>query len=304
MVPMISFDADLVRGWFARVRDADHPVMPHWGIVPTEQELAALADGERQVECAVQDLPAPTPAATLTEVPARLLRRYLHALAAGISRTRQMLGPTSGIDAPELGPPGDADALALVTGLNAAAASLLGEIEAPAYRGAGGGHSDPTAAEAARLAGVAAAELVVDGAGLQQVIGSAAGALNGWQIGLPQDPVERNEYRTRALVGIVLYALEQVTRDPEPVGEPASCGALPGQNVGRVFNAEITFSMGLAAAEIRLLTADLDEIDVQVVVWPGGQWPRFHLHTDRPGETVGLLYAYGTPFDLEITSRV
>src|SRR6478735_3164407 len=90
MVPMISFDADLVRGWFARVRDADHPVMPHWGIVPTEQELAALADGERQVECAVQDLPAPTPDATLTEVPARLLRRYLHALAAGISRTRQM----------------------------------------------------------------------------------------------------------------------------------------------------------------------------------------------------------------------
>ena len=68
------------------------------------------------------------------------------------------------------------------------------------------------------MAGVAAAELVVDGAGLQQVIGSAAAALNGWQIGLPQDPVERNEYRTRALVGIVLYALEQVTRDPEPAG--------------------------------------------------------------------------------------
>ena len=242
------------------------------------------------------------PAASLAEVPARLLRRYLHALAAGISGTRQMLGPTTGAGS-DIGLPGDADALALVTGLNAAAASLLGEIEAPAYRSAGRPHSDPTAAEAARLAGVAAAELVVDGAGLQQVIGSAAAALNGWQIGLPPDPVERNEYRTRALVGIVLYALEQVTRDPEPLGEPASCGALPGQNLGRSFNAEITFSMGLADSEIRLLTADLREIQAEVVVWPGGQWPRFHLHTDRPGEAVGLLYAYGTPFDLEITNR-
>ena len=301
---MTSLDADLVRLWFERLRDADQPVMPHWGIVPTDQETAALADGQTQIDCAVQDRPAPTPAAILTEVPARLLRRYLHALAAGISGTRQMLGPANAEDGRDLGLPGDADALALVTGLNAAAASLLGEIEAPAYRDAGRAYSDPTAAEAARLAGVAAAELVVDGAGLQQVIGSAAAALNGWQIGLPPDPVERNEYRTRALVGIVLSALEQVTRDPEPLGEPASCGALPGQNLGRAFNAEITFSMGLADSEIRSLAADLAEIQAEVVVWPGGQWPRFHLHTDRPGEAVGLLYAYGTPFDLEIANRV
>ena len=302
---MTSLDADLVRLWFERLRDTDQPVMPQWGVVPTEQEAVALADGQAQIEYAVQDLPAPTPAASLTEVPARLLRRYLHALAAGVAGTRQLLGPSSAGGGPEGGGlPGDADALALVTGLNAAAASLLGEIEAPAYRTAGRAHSDPTAAEAARLAGVAAAELVVDGAGLQQVIGSAAAALHGWQIGLPQDPVERNEYRTRALVGIVLSALEQVTRNPEPVGEPASCGALPGQNLGRVFTAEITFSMGLADSEIRLLTADLREIQAEVVVWPGSQWPRFHLHTDRPGEAVGLLFAYGTPFDLEITNRV
>ncbi len=301
---MTSLDADLVRLWFERLRDADQPVMPHWGIVPTEQETAALADGQTQIDCAVQDRPAPIPAAILTEVPARLLRRYLHALAAGISGTRQLLGPANVEVGRDLGLPGDADALALVTGLNAAAASLLGEIEAPADRDAGRPYSDPTAAEAARLAGVAAAELVVDGAGLQQVIGSAAAALNGWQIGLPPDPVERNEYRTRALVGIVLSALEQVTRDPEPLGEPASCGALPGQNLGRAFNAEITFSMGLADSEIRSLAADLGEIQAEVVVWPGGQWPRFHLHTDRPGEAVGLLYAYGTPFDLEIANRV
>ena len=197
--------------------------------------------------------------------------------------------------------------MALVTGLNAAAASLLGEIEAPAV---------PAAAAAVtatrprpsppRLAGVAAAELVVNGAGLQEVIGSAAGvAMNGWQIGLPHDPVERIEYRTRGLVGIVLVALEQVTRDPEPVGEPASCGALPGAEPGPAVQRRDHLLDGLGRdRDPPRSTADLGAIDVQVVVWPGGQWPRFHLHTDRPGETVGLLYAYGTPFDLEITSRV
>ena len=41
MVRMTSFDADLVRRWFDRV--LDEPVMPHWGIVPTEQERFALA---------------------------------------------------------------------------------------------------------------------------------------------------------------------------------------------------------------------------------------------------------------------
>ena len=164
--------------------------------------------------------------------------------------------------------------------------------------------NEPSAAEAARLAGLTAADLVVDGAGLQRIATSAAGAaMNGWQIGLPEDPAERDEYRTRGLVGLLLNALAQETRDPEPPAAPASCGALPGDNTGRAFEAEITFSMGLAAAEIRSLAADLEQVSAEVTVWPGGQWPFFHVHSDRPGEVVGQIYAYGTPFDLVITDR-
>ena len=59
--------------------------------------------------------------------------------------------------------------------------------------------------------------------------------------------------------------------------------------------------MGLAAAEIRSLSDDLAGLVTEVTVWPGGQWPRFHLHTERPGDVIGQVYAYGTPFDLEIT---
>ena len=119
--------------------------------------------------------------------------------------------------------------------------------------------------------------------------------MNGWRIGLPEDPAERDEYRTRGLVGLLLNALAQETRDPEPPAEPASCGALPGDNTGRAFEAEITFSMGLAATEIRSLAADLEQVSAEVTVWPGGQWPFFHVHSDRPGEVVGQIYAYGTP---------
>ena len=50
---MTSFDADLVRSWFGRLRDAEQPVMPHWGIVPTEQERFALVEGAAQVAEAV-----------------------------------------------------------------------------------------------------------------------------------------------------------------------------------------------------------------------------------------------------------
>ncbi|MEP6559623.1 MAG: hypothetical protein ABJD68_00905, partial [Nakamurella sp.] len=149
-----------------------------------------------------------------------------------------------------------------------------------------------------------AAELVVDGAVLHDVAETAAGvAMTGWRIGLPGDPADRIEYRARGLVGLVLAALELQTRAPEPPAAPASCGALPGQNLGRPLDAEITFSMGLEPADIRLLSADLAQLSAEVTVWPGGQWPRFHLHTGRAGEVIGQVYAYGTPFDLLITNR-
>lgn len=330
MVVMISLDADLVGGWFARVHDVEQPVMSRWGIVPTAEEGSALAAGQARVAAAVRDFEpvadahdSPVGAGQelwtsdpglnvgLVEVPARMVLRYLTAMAAGIAGTRQAFAVSFGGHGLDNGPDDNMDglsavdvgAMALAAGLNAGAAALHGEISSPARRrGVYGRGTEPTAAESARQAGVAAAELVVDGAGLHQIAETAAGvAMNGWQVGLPDDPIDRIEYRARGLVGLLLVALELQTRDPEPIAEPASCGALPGENLGRAFEAEITFSMGLAATQIRELTVDLAHINADVVVWPGGQWPRFHLHTDRAGEAVGLLYAYGTPFDLEIT---
>jgi len=311
MVRMTSFDADLVRRWFGRLRDPGRPVMPHWGIVPTEQERIALAQGQAHIEFAVLDLPPSGAADRLTEVPARLLRTYLQAMAAGIVGTRQVLaeqvapGPFAGAGEDTTGVAGDVGTLSLVTGLNAAAAALHGEIDAPAYRSAEDTYrSEPSAAESVRLAGVSAAELVVTGARLHEIAGAAAGAaMGGWKIGVPEDPAERAEYRVRGLIGVLLVALEMETRSPAPPAEPAGCGALPGENLGRAFDAEITFAMGLPPAEIRALSDDLAGLAAEVTVWPGGRWPHFHVHTDRPGQVIGQVYAYGTPFDLLITDR-
>ena len=307
MVRMTSFDADLVRRWFRRVASREEPVMPHWGIVPTEQERFAMAQGASRVEEAVLDDQLPSAdTAVLTEIPALMVLRYLDALAAGIASTRLAFLNVEASADPGLGgvTGGEVAAFSLVAGLNAGAAALHGEID-PSSDRPGRGGAEPTAAESARLAGVAAAELVVNGAGLHEVAGTAADvAMSGWQIGLPDDPVDRIEYRARGLVGLLLVALEQETREPEPPGEPASCGALPGENLGQPFPAEITFTMGLAPAEIRSLANDLTGLAAEVTVWPGSQWPRFHVHTERAGDVIGQVYAYGTPFDLMITEQV
>jgi len=165
MVRMTSFDADLVRSWFRRVRSRDEPVMPHWGIVPTEQESFALAQGAARVEAAALDQPLHFTSTTdsLTEIPALMVLRYIDALAAGIASTRLAFQHADGPSDPGPGGMGGGDvgAFALAAGLNAGAAALHGGIDASsASPGRGGG--EPTAAESARLAGVAAAELVVN----------------------------------------------------------------------------------------------------------------------------------------------
>jgi hypothetical protein len=338
MDPMTSLDDDLVRRWLERAGDSGESVMPQWGIVPTTQERRALAIGGAWVIAAVNGAPASRPPgdtgeADLTELPALLLHRYLRAFAAGVASARLAFAPgradpvSAGLagfedfdDSTDLDDGADFDggagdvagvaggdlgALALAAGLNAGAAALHGEIATAGERtGQSRTYAEPSAAESARLAGFAAAELVVNGAGLHQVADAAAtAACNGWRIGLPGHPVERLEYRTRALLGLLLVALEIQTRDPEPPAEPASCGALPGENLGRPFTAEITFTMGLAPAEIRSLAGDLASLAADVTVWPGSRWPRFHLHTDRAGDVIGQVFAYGTPFDLAITER-
>jgi len=323
---MMSFDADLVRRWFRRVQNRDEPVMPHWGIVPTAQEAAALMVGGEQVLAAVEGAERgfADRREDLDELPARLVRTYLDAVAAGIAGTRAAFAATA--DEGSLGPQspggaaaaggsgtgwdvGDVGTMALVAGLNAGAAALHGEITSPSGRAdLQWRAAEPTAAESARQAGVAAAELVVTGAGLPEIAGLAADvAMTGWRIGVPDDPIDRIEYRTRGLLGILLVALELETRDPEPAADPASCGAAAGENLGRQFDAEITFTMGLAPAELRALSDDLAGLVSELVVWPGrdsrNSWPRFHLHTVRPAEVIGQVYAYGTPFDLAITDR-
>jgi len=338
MDTMTSFDAELVDLWFGRALDSEQPLMPFWGIRPTDQESTVILAGQQELRAAIgQAAPEAGPhssrasarssadesgrgitgepsrqtsASPPTELAARMLRSYLGAVAAGVAETRRTLAladTDTGADMAAGGQPiGDPGSLALVAGLNAGAAALYSEYAPTGYRPAGpSGAAEPTAAESARLAGVSAAELVVDGADLHQIAGAAAGVARGWRVGLPENAQEQADYRVRALVGLLLVALEHVTREPEPAAEPASCGAGPGENAGHSFPAEVTFQIGVEPGSARSLAAELRALADEVAVWVSGDgsWYTFHVHTDRPGEVVGQVYAYGTAFDLQITDR-
>jgi len=302
---MTALDVDLVRRWFDRLRRQDLSVIAYWSVRPTAEEFAALDEGGTGLDLAVRDLPPSAPSVALTEPPALMLRNYLSGFAAGVGETRRLLAVDQGMD-PFVELTGGVDpgaatsgALALAAGLNAAAAAL----DNPPHGGRTGfTPGGPTAAQSARSAGVAAAELVVDGADLHRVAALAAGAaINGWRIGWPDDPAEQANYRTRALVGMLLVALELESRDPLPPARPADCGALPGENRGTAFLAEITCSMHVEGEAMATLTGELGRLCREVVIWPTDGSPAFHLHTDRPGEAIEQLYASGVPFDLQIT---
>lgn len=318
MDAMTSFDAELVDLWFGRALDSDNPLMPFWGIRPTDEESTVIVDGRRQLRAAIdqsteesshyptQEFRQESSGIRTTELAARMLQSYLGAVAAGVAETRRTLAGADAVVATGGEPIGDPGSLALVAGLNAGAAALYSESVSTAYRPAGpSGAAEPTAAESARLAGVSAAELVVDGAELHQIAGAAAGVARGWRVGLPENAQEQADYRVRALVGLLLVALEHVTREPEPAAEPASCGAGPGENAGHSFPAEITFQIGVEPGSARALAAELRGLADEVAVWVSGDgsWYTFHVHTDRPGEVVGQAYAYGTAFDLQISDR-
>jgi len=325
MDAMTSFDAALVDLWFGRALDSAQPLMPFWGIRPTSEESAVILAGQQALRAAIglsqesdqdseqesadeyaQDPHRESTVTRPTELAARMLRSYLGAVAAGVAETRRTLAWTDADDTAGGQPIGDPGSLALVAGLNAGAAALYSEYVTTAYRPAGlSGAPEPTAAESARLAGVSAAELVVDGADLHQIAGAAAGVARGWRVGLPENAQEQADYRVRALVGLLLVALEHVTREPEPASEPASCGAGPGENAGHSFPAEITFQIGVEQGSARSLATELRGLADEVAVWVSGDgsWYTFHVHTDRPGEVVGQVYAYGTAFDLQITDR-
>jgi hypothetical protein len=302
MKGMTTLDADLVRRWFDRLRREDLSVVAYWGVRPTPQELVALDEGGAGIDLAIRDLPRSAPVVELTETAALMLRDYLTGFAAGISETRRLLSVEPTIDLMGGLDQGAAatGALALAAGLNAGAAALDGPTrDARGTRFTAGG---PTAAESARSAGVAAAELVVDGADLHRVAALAAGAaVNGWRVGLPDEPAERADYRAMALMGMLLAALELESRDPLPPAQPAACGALPGENRGTAFLAEITCTMHVDAETMATLTGELGRLCREVSIWPTDNSPAFHLHTERPGEAIEQLYASGVPFDLQIT---
>lgn len=299
---MPALDADLVRRWFDRLRRPDPAVHARWGIRPSAQEREVLEEGGIAVACAVRDLPPPAPVLPLTEPAAELLRGYLTGLAAGISEARRLLVSETAADLMGGLDPGSAvsGGLALAAGLNAGAAALDEATRGSATpRSAAAG---PTVAEAARSAGVAGTEVVVDGADLRQVAARAAQTLaTSWLSGLPADGAGRSDDRAKALIGMVLLALEHECREPLPPARPAGCGAGPGENRGLAFLAEITCTLHVEAGALPGLTGELGRLCHEVSIWPTGGDPAVHLHTDRPGEVIEQLYASGMPFDLAIT---
>ena len=316
---MTALDADLVHRWFAAVLDPVVPVMPHWGITPSAVESAVLYEGRQLVLAAVVEaaMPGP-PEVPASEAAAREVQTYLHALAAGVAGTQATLRRSTA-PAPDedtqggwwpgsqagtrMDPPPAAGAevptIALVTGMIAGAAALRDSLNRPGPPEVP--NREPTAAEAARLAGVSAAEVVVDGADLHAIAAIAAGTvMQGWGVGQPTDPRDRVEYRTRGLIGMLLVGLELASREPDPPAVPATCGAGPGENRGRAFLAEVTFEIRCGASESAALHQDLLDLGDDVQWWSRSGVDHFHVHTDRPGEVISQAYASGTLFDLVV----
>ncbi len=302
---MTRFDADLVERWFGLLLADAGGLRPAWGIELTRQERAALEAGAGFLLAAVTEQPdaevdEPRAAASpdeQTEVPARLLRRYLRAVASGVAGARARLDPDEQI----AGEPAAAS-MAVAAGLNAGAAALQGEFVGSAPAAAGGVRvHEPTAAQAAWLAGIGAAEEAVNGAQVAVVTRVAvAAAAGGWRIGTPADPHERIEYRARGLICLVLIALQDVCAEPAGPTDPASCGAMPGENLGRPFAAEVTFQLGTGAAEFAELVTAIGALSAEVTTWERDGLLWCHVHTERPGEVIEQAYASGAVFDLRI----
>lgn len=283
---MIEVDVHLVTAWGDRLFDAARPVMRHWGVRPTDEERTALGAGFAAIRIAV--LGEHPPGGALNERAGRQpsaatdLERYLRGVAAGIEATGA-----------------DRDPMSLVAGLVAGAARLQ-------FDRAGRGGEEPSAAEAAARAGVAAADVATEGAPLARVTDVAAAvAAEGWAFGVPDDPELVDDYRLRALIGMVLAALNDVVSAMQDGPQVAGCGATAGDHRGRTFLAEVTFEFrGAAAAQARLADS-IGLMGTDLRVWPGSGddgITHYHLHTNHPAEVVGEIYAMGTPFDLLIGS--
>lgn len=285
---MKTFDTDLVSQWFGGLLDPTGSAHHSSWLDTSDDERRVLRNGSQAITAALQwsELPVPPPAPAPPA--AAVLQIYLTGLATGVAGARQTMQRSGDLD--EVGA---ADRLCLVAGLIAGGAAV--SVESQDLLVADG---RPTSADLARAAGTAAAELVVDGADLHSIASAAAAAalVSGPPDGANRDP----GYRARALIGLVLVALQRSTA---PVGDPIrppSCGARPGAKGGIELLAEVTFTMFMPQEDCDRLQRAVTGLSEEVVVWSEGDRRYFHVHTRSSGDVIAESYAVGTVFSLFI----
>ncbi|MDQ6657057.1 MAG: hypothetical protein M3Z00_02275 [Actinomycetota bacterium] len=275
---MTDVDVHLITAWTERVLDRRRPVLKHVGVRLSDDEQLALGAGMAAIRSAILGEHA-EPVAVAGSTVAADLERYLRGLAAGVEATGA-----------------DRDPMSLVAGLVAGAAQLQ-------YSRAGTAGDQPSAAESAARAGVAAADLAADGAELARVVGAAAEvAMSGWSPGPQADQQRADEQRLRVLIGMVLLALDEVARPAGGRGVVAGCGAAAGEHRGRRFLAEVTFDFYGADENQAQLAGSIVRMGTDLRVWPDGDGgvTHYHLHTTHPADVVAEVFAVGTPFALRI----
>lgn len=277
MTDFTAVDAHLVAAWAERVLNPARPVLRIPGTRPTDDERVALGAGFAQIRAAVLGEHVPEVPAGPAGDPSTDVERYLRGIAAGIEATGA-----------------DREPMSLVAGLVAGAAALQ-------FSRAGHGGVESNAAELAARAGVAAADLATEGAGLSRIAEAAAGVAGAvWTPQAPPDPASADDARLCSLIATVLAALAQVVGRGAPTTVVAGCGAGPGDHSGRRFLAEVTFQFhGDALARDRL-EQTLAAMGTDLRVWPVEDRAHYHLHTVHPADVVAEIYALGTPFDLRI----
>lgn len=275
---MTEVDVQLIARWAERALDVQRPEVRLLRV--TDPERRALGAGFAAIRAAVLGESPSTADPGDTSVSGDL-HRYLTGIAAGIEATGA-----------------DRDPMSLVTGLVTGAAHLQ-FTRGRASEGA------PTAAELATRAGMAAADLATDGAGLSAVVDAVVQVLDG---GAPAsvggDPATVGDRRLHALVLLVLDALRQVVVPDDGSGRArAGCGAGADEHGGRRFLAEVTFRFAANPGTRQRLSGALEQLGTDLRSWPGpdaDDTASYHLHTVHPGAVVEEIYAVGTPFDLRI----